>query len=495
MQTHIKFSPATLAPPGVAQELPRRAAWLSGCTARLPRCAAWLSGCIASLPRCAAFAICAALAGCTTFSADGGFDKVAAAAHTQVGAKVLWPRSADERAKRDAEVAALLTHPLSVDDAVQVALLNSPGLQASFEKLGLSEADLVQSGRLPNPRFTLRHSSAAGLYDIEETLTFNVLSLLTTPYLHAAEERRFGEVQSAVILDVVRLTDRTRTAYYTSLAARDSLRYAWQVADAAKLSSELAHRMQSAGNWNRLDQARQENFYIQALQQLSQARASDVGARAELRRLLAVADEQSTELAERLPELPRTLVELPGLAQSALQNRIDLQLMRTEMDELARRLKLTKATRFINVLDVGPTRVRNGTREDPFETGYEVSFEVPIFDTGDARARRAEALYAQSVERFAQAALDARADVVKALAQYRAAFEIAVRERDEVMPTRKLIADQDLLRYNASLVSVFELLADARDRIAGVNDYIGRTRDFWIAKSRLDTALIAGLGP
>jgi hypothetical protein len=84
---------------------------------------------------------------------------------------------------------------------------------------------------------------------------------------------------------------------------------------------------------------------------------------------------------------------------------------------------------------------------------------------------------------------------VKAAAQYRATFEMAVRERDEIMPTRKSIADQDLLRYNASLVSLFDLLADARDRIASVNDYIERVRDFWIAKSHLDTALIANSAP
>jgi outer membrane protein TolC len=183
------------------------------------------------------------------------------------------------------------------------------------------------------------------------------------------------------------------------------------------------------------------------------------------------------------------------MEQTALQNRIDLQIMRAEMDELARRLKLTKATRFINVLEVGPTRVRNGPRQDPFETGYELSLDVPIFDTGEPRVRKSEALYAQSVERFAQAAIDARAEVVKAAAQYRATFDMAVRERDEIMPTRKSIADQDLLRYNASLVSVFDLLADARDRIASVNDYIERVRDFWIAKSHLDTALIANSAP
>jgi outer membrane protein TolC len=439
---------------------------------------------------------CAVLSGCTRFSRDGGFDAVAAAARTELGLEVRWPRSADERSKSESQVVALLAHPLKPDDAVQVALLNNHALQASFQELGVSEADLVQSGRLPNPRFTLRRSSAAGLYDIEETLTFNVLSLITAPYLHSIEQRRFTQVQSAVILQVVQLADRTRTAYYTALAARDSLHYAWQVKNAAQTSAELAKRMLSAGNWNRLDQARQQSFYLQALQQLSHAQLADAAARAELRRLLGIArSDSSVNLAERLPDLPHMLIELPNMEQTTLQSRIDLQIMRAEMDELARRLKLTKATRFVNVLEAGPTRVRNGPRMDPFETGYELSLYVPIFDSGEPLVRKSEALYAQSVERFAQAAIDARAEVLKAMAQYRATYDMAVRERDEIMPTRKLIADQDLLRYNASLVSVFELLTDARDRIASVNDYIERARDFWIAKSHLDTVLIANPAP
>jgi outer membrane protein TolC len=400
-------------------------------------------------PRLIAALLCsyAALSGCTTFSPDGGFGTVADAARTRLRLEVRWPRSADERAKSRAQVADLLAHPLTPDDAVQIALLNNHALQASFQELGISEA---------------------------------------------AEKLRFAQVQSAVIIQVVQLADRTRTAYYTALSARDSLHYAWQVKNAAQTSAELAHRMLGAGNWNRLDQARQQSFYMQAMQQLAQAQLGDETARTELRRLLGIADEPTAvQLAERLPDLPQNIVELPNLEQAAMQDRIDLQLMRAEIDELARRLKLTKATRFVNVLDLGPTRVRNGTRQDPFETGYEVSLEVPIFDTGDARVRKSEAIYAQSVERFAQAAIDARAEVRKAESQYRTAFEIAVRERDEIMPIAKLIAQQDLLRYNASLVSVFDLLADARAQIASVNGYIESVRDFWIAKSHLDTALIA----
>jgi outer membrane protein TolC len=405
---------------------------------------------------------------------------------------VRWPRSADERSKRDAQVAGLLAHPLAADDALQVALLNNHALQASFQDLGISEADLVESGRLPNPRFTLRHSSGGGLYDIEQTLTFNIVSLITTPYAHAAEQRHFAQVQSGLIVEIVRLADRTRTAYYTALAARDSLHYAWQVKDAAQTSAELAHRMWGAGNWNRLDQARQQSFYDQSLQLLAAARLADDAAHAELCRLLGVADGAAdVQLAAHLPELPQNIAELPDLEQTAMQSRIDLKIMRTELDEYAHRLKLARATRFVNVLDVGPTRVRNGSREDPFENGYEVSLEVPIFDTGAARVRKSEALYAQSVELLAQAAIDARAQIREASARYRTAFEMALRQRDDIMPIAKLISKQDLLRYNASQLSVFDLLADARNQITSVNDTIAGVRDFWIAKSHLDTALLA----
>jgi outer membrane protein TolC len=434
----------------------------------------------------------AALSACATFSADGGFKTVSDAAQTHLAKDLRWPRSAEERTKRDAEVAALLAHPLEADDAVQVALLNNHGLQAAFEELGISEADLVQSGRLPNPRFTLRHSSANGIYNIEETLTFNLVSLLSAPYVHATEKRRFAQVQSAVIIQVVQLADRTRTAYYTALAARDSLHYAFQVKDAAQTSAELAHRMLGAGNWNRVEQAHQQSFYWQSMQNLSRAQLAEETSRADLAQLLGIADSHTAvQMAEHLPELPQNIVDLPDLETTALRKRIDLQLMRSELDELARRLKLSKATRFVNVLDVGPTRVREGAREQPYLKGYEVSLEVPMFDTGDARVRKAEALYAQSVERFAQAAIDARAEVLRASATYRQAFIMAVRQRDDVMSVQNMVAKQDLLRYNASLISVFDLLADARVQIIGVDDLIQLTRDFWIARSRLDTSLLA----
>jgi outer membrane protein TolC len=369
-------------------------------------------------------------------------------------------------------------------------------LQASFEELGISEADLVRSGRLPNPRFTFRHTAAAAQYDIEESLSFNVLSLFTAPYAHEIEKRRFAQVQSAVVIAVVQLANDTRLAFFAALAARESVHYLEQVKTAAEASAELARRMVAAGNWNLLDQAREQSFYNDAAQRLTRAKLLEEFTREKLRRLMGLPGEPPTiQLAEKLPELPQNIEDLPDVEQAILENRIDLRLKRMQIDELAQRLRLTKATRFVNVLDMGPTRILQGAASQPYERGYEVSLEIPLFDGGGPRVRKGQAVYSQAVDRFAQAAIDARAQIREANAAYRAAFDIARQQRDEVVPTHELIAEQDLLRYNASLIGVFDLLTDARGRIASVDDYIHSLRDFWIAKSELDASLLGNFSP
>jgi outer membrane protein TolC len=113
-----------------------------------------------------------------------------------------------------------------------------------------------------------------------------------------------------------------------------------------------------------------------------------------------------------------------------------------------------------------------------------------LFDWGDARVAKAEAIYMQALDRAAQTAIDARSEVREAYTGYRSAWDIARHHRDEIVPVRQRIAEENLLRYNGMLIGVFELLADARAQIASVNGYIDALRDFWIAQADLDMALI-----
>jgi outer membrane protein TolC len=446
--------------------------------------------CTREIAACSALASALVLAACAHFSQDGGFDAVAHTAQPRIGQAALWKRTPEDQARAEHDTAQLLARPLSADDAVRIAILNNGSLQAAFAELGIAEADVVQSGRLPNPRFTVRRSSTQGLNDVEETVTMSVLALLAVPYVHGIEKRRFAAVQASCAADVVQVAARARQAYFVALAARDTTNYRREVEEAAETGAELARRMRRAGNWSPLDEARERSFHTEAALELEHARLAESLAREDLIASLGVDIEPDRlRLADRLPDVPPSIEELSQAERTALDDRIDLKAMRANLDALAADLHLTRATRFVNVLDAGPTRVQQGPSSAPYETGFEVSLEVPIFDTGAPRVRKAEARYAQALARFGQAALEARVEVRKAYARLRAAHDIALRRHDEMLPLRRLIVEQDRLRYDAGQISVFDLLADSRSQVDGVSDYLNSVRDFWIARSSLDAAL------
>ena len=98
----------------------------------------------------------------------------------------------------------------------------------------------MQSGRLPNPRFTLRHASAGGCTTSRRRRASACLPLLTAPYVHAHRKAPLSAAQDAAAAEIVQLAARTREAYFIALAARESARYLATVKDAAETGAELA---------------------------------------------------------------------------------------------------------------------------------------------------------------------------------------------------------------------------------------------------------------
>jgi outer membrane protein TolC len=198
------------------------------------------------------------LSGCATFSKDGGLDAVSALTVERTGQPVHRERLADDAAATQATLIHLLAAPLTPDSAVRIALANNKGLQAAFAELGIAEARLVQAGRMRNPGYSFGRLRGGDDVEIDRSIMFDFVGLLTLPLRSRIESGRFEQARLDAAAFAVGLAADTRRAYFTAVAAQQSARYAEQVAGAAEAGAELAQGLARVGNWSKLDQAREK---------------------------------------------------------------------------------------------------------------------------------------------------------------------------------------------------------------------------------------------
>lgn len=439
-----------------------------------------------------------ALAGCASFSPEGGMDTVAGLTRERTGHTVLMQREAADADTAAARSAELLREPLGPDGAVELALLNNRGLQARLQQLGIAEAELVQAGRLRNPVVGFgRMALGGGAVEIDRSVMFDLLELLTLPAAQRLQRGRFEAAQLEAAAEAVRLAADTRRAFFQAVAARELLAYFTQVQEAAELSSELARRMLAAGNFSRLEQLREQGFHADAVAGLARARHETLAARERLARLIGLGPMAGPDgsppaftLPDRLPALPAAPLARREAEQAAIDRRLDVLMARRSVDTTAGELGLTRATRVVDGLALG--YVNRSETGEPRADGVEVEFPLPLFDFGSARTARAEAVYRQALHQAADVALRARSEVRESHAAYLTAYELARHYRDDVVPLRRRISEENLLRYNGMLVGVFDLLADAREQMRVVAGAVQALRDHWIADTDLQVALTGG---
>ncbi|HVE51775.1 MAG TPA: TolC family protein, partial [Ramlibacter sp.] len=269
--------------------------------------------------------------------------------------------------------------------------------------------------------------------------------------------------------------------------------YAVQVKEAAEASAELARRMQRVGNFTKLQAARQHLFYADATSRLAAAKQQALATREELVRQLGLTDEQANalKLPDRLPDLPKA-PKAPGEVSRALSSqRLDARLARLELAAAGRGRGIDLLASLMDV-ELGARRdtrfESNG--EKSTTRGYELEIRLPLFDWGSTRRAAFDARSLAAANRYEAVARSAGSQTRESYAAYRTAYDQAKHQRDEMVPLRRTISEENLLRYNAMMIGVFELLADAREQVTGVISAIEAQRDFWIADAALSATLI-----
>ncbi|WP_128923815.1 TolC family protein [Bradyrhizobium guangxiense] len=438
------------------------------------------------------------LSGCAAFSPDGGMTTVSDLTSQTIKKDIAFVHSAEGAAAVDARVRELLARTLSADAAVQIALLNNKGLQAAYNELALAETDLVEQSLPPNPAFSLSRISGDGGSEIERQVVGDILALAPLPFRSEIARERFRAAQLRAALATLRLAADVRRAYLRTVAGNEMVALLTDAKATAESTAQLAAKLGETGSLNKLDQAREQVFYAETTADLATARQAATSARERLARLMGLWDGGlDFRLPNQLPPLPRRPQSLPSIEADAVAHRIDLQIARLELNALAKALNLTEATRFVPLLDLaGIPRRTQDPEGPPFrERGFDVQFQIPIFDGGEVRMRQAAETYNLAFNRLTERAVNVRSEARDAYRVYRSAYDIAGHYQREIIPLRKIITEEMQLRFSSMQVDIFALLTEARQRLAALRGAIDARQRFFLAQADLQTAVNGGGSP
>jgi outer membrane protein TolC len=452
------------------------------------------------------------VAGCASFSPDGGMSEVAQGVGREtgpgIGKNVVKIASVEQAQQAKQQVVVLLAEPLSADAAVQVALLNNRDLQAAYNDLGISEAAFVQASLPPNPGISLMNIGGTGVANFELRLIGDILSLITLPRRTAIAADQFARARQQAVATTLSLATDTRRAYVRAVSAQQQVGFLDQARGTVDAAVRLNMQLGQAGGGDQLDQAELAAFYAELSARMAQARLTARRERETLIRLMGLwGGDISFNLPAELPPLPSEPESMAAVEIEAINRRVDLIMARYDVAALAKSLSLTEATRYVSMLQLAG--IFNSESANPLTNtntqinrgGAQLDFQLPIFDTGEARTRTAQETYMRALNRLAAKAVNARSEARIAYDTYRGTYDIARFWRDRVLPLRQTVSREVALRYNNGVlageglrVDLFRFFVDARVRIGATASALDARRDFYLAAADLQAALSIGGG-
>lgn len=421
---------------------------------------------------------------------QGSEEHVAGIVQERIGKEVVWNQTCYEDPCVSNYIHNLILQPINIESVVQIALLNNPEVQATFEEIGIAQADLVEAGLFTNPLFEVevRYPHVKQLKtNIEYRLMATFLDIFLIPLRTKLASTELEQAKLRVSNEILDLTFEVRQTYYELIAEQQMLKYTQAIAELASIQSEIALRQHHVGNIYQLDLEEIQAIFLEADLQITKSEEEIIRLREKLNRLLGLSEEICLTFPEQLPEeIDYQGFDLCQLESMALQERIDLQVARFEIIRLARMLGLKEWWTYTN-LQLGLAGERDPGGPNLIGAGF--AGEIPIFNYGQAARMRLFAQLRQAQDRLA--ALE-----IRVLSEVRESHKVLMKDlkmihkyRAGIIPLQNKIINSSEKLYNVMGLGVDRLLINKRRETEVYRNYLVSLRNYWIARVHLDHAL------
>ncbi|CAN5667505.1 TolC family protein [soil metagenome] len=430
----------------------------------------------------------AAGAGCATLGPDRGRSETDRLVSSRSNPALEWSQSPTA----DADAAKLRAEPMTPVNAVQMALLRSPRLQQEYARLGLIRADVQQALQLANPRLNAKRLTDEGVSTTTLGLAMPLIDLLVLPTRARLAKADYERAKNEIAASILSVTADVEAGWYEYVGEQQIADMRATVASGMAIAAELAQRFFDAGNVTELQLRQEQAAATQARIDAGRARAEAQRGRLRLNTLIGLSGADADWRVSALLPSPVPEEDAAGILQD-LSTNTNLQLMaaRQEVVVMEGALAATRRFRLLGGTEIGYEREKEADGQRL--KGPTLNLELPIFNQGQARVARAQALVAQSRARLAELELAAANGVRLGVERVRVLREIVETHRNVLIPQRESVVARSQEQQNYMIIGVFELIQAKRQEYDAYQSYLEAIRDYWLARTELMRAVGARL--
>lgn len=347
-------------------------------------------------------------AGCAKVQPETDFGKVSDIAQARHDTRPLWVQTPADEAFVTSEVQAILARGVTMQDAVRLALINNPGVQARFEEIGVGKAELVQA-RLPrNPSvaalFGFPLFSGGPLASLAAQAMVSISDLAEIKDRTAKAQAELEREVLTVGRDAMIAARDAKLAWLELAYAKRSVSLASDVAAQAQTLTVASKQYRSFGLTDEGRMAALEAASAKALLEVAELKSRAAIAKARLARLMGVT--APFDITGPVPDKSLPLPDPAKAADYAVANNLNVQAA-AYLIQAARSGKELEKVRWLKDFEVGAGY--DYDIEGNRTLGPGASLKLPIFDQN--QAQRAKAAYRlRQAERLHQ---DAKAEAVE----------------------------------------------------------------------------------
>ena len=370
------------------------------------------------------------------------------------------------------------------EEAVAIALWNSPSFQATLVDLGVARADLVDAGLLRNPILSLLFP--VGPKQLEFTLQYPFDVFIQRPARMAAAKLNVQAIGERLVWDALSLIAQVRSAHADALVANRRLLLADENAALTRRLADIADARLRAGDISDLEARAPRNDALRA-EVVQRAAQHDRN----LARLTLVGLLGLTEAPDRLEPQTSAAYDSPpctvddARVTDALASRPDVRAAELGIETATARARWerSRVLALIGVLDA------NGKGARGFEMGPGITLDLPLFNRNQGGKARATAEIERASQLYALARVHVVTEVRSAgvrVAQAKQALEAWTRD---IVPSLEIEQRQAEGAYKAGEIPLFTALDASRRLVDGRMQQLTVEADLLRSGIALDRAM------